>query len=80
MERHARRMLEELRRLLKATPFRPFTLNMADGRAFEIFHPEIVMVTRKGIVVIEDPAGYVDLLPAFLITGLKGLELSSSEQ
>jgi hypothetical protein len=28
----------------------------------------------------EDPAGYVDLLPAFLITGLKGLELSSSSE
>ena len=50
------------------------------GRAFEIFHPEIVMVTKKGIVVIEDPAGYVDLLPALLITGFKGLEFRSSEQ
>ena len=68
-------MLEELKRLLGAAPFRPFNLHMADGRIFEIQHPETVMVTRKGIVVIEDEKGYVDLLPGFLMTGLKGLDL-----
>ncbi|HEX8297400.1 MAG TPA: hypothetical protein VF593_13935 [Chthoniobacteraceae bacterium] len=73
-------MLEELRRLLHAAPFRPFNLHMADGRAFKIGHPEVVMVTKKGIVVVQDDAGYVDLLPGFLITGLKGLDLVSSER
>ncbi len=68
-------MIEELKRLLGAAPFRPFQLHMADGRVFDIHHPEIVMVTKKGIVVVEDAKGYVDLLPGFLMTGLKGLDL-----
>ena len=52
---------------------------MADGRVFQIPHSETVLVTKKGIVVVEDEKGYVDLLPGFLITGLKGLELSSPQ-
>lgn len=68
-------MIEELKRLLNAAPFRPFTLHMADGRTFSVHHPETVLVTKKGIVVVEDAQGFVDLLPGFLMTGLKGLEL-----
>jgi hypothetical protein len=72
-------MIEELKRLLTAAPFRPFNLHMADGRIFAISHPEVVMVTKKGIVVVEDENGYVDLLPGFLMTGLKGLDLVSPQ-
>ncbi len=39
---------QELRAALQATPFRPFTVRMADGRAFEIRHPDFLLVGPGG--------------------------------
>jgi hypothetical protein len=39
---------QELRAALRAMPFRPFTIRMADGRAFEIRHPDFLLVGPGG--------------------------------
>jgi hypothetical protein len=41
----------EIFRYLRAEPFRPFRINMASGRTFEIRHPEMVRVGRNDLVV-----------------------------
>lgn len=39
---------QELRATLQANPFRPFTVRMADGRSFEIRHPDFLLVGPNG--------------------------------
>jgi hypothetical protein len=36
--------LEELRRRLRRRPFQPFRVHLADGRVFDIRHPELQYV------------------------------------
>lgn len=42
---------DDLITLIKATPFRPFRLRVTDGTAFDIRHPEMLMVTRHAVIV-----------------------------
>jgi hypothetical protein len=63
-------MLDELKKWIKAIPFLPFTVHVADGRAFPVPHPDHILVTSKGLVVIEDDAGLVDILPILLVSGI----------
>lgn len=39
---------DQLREVLRAQPFRPFTVYIADGRKFTVDHPELMMVTPGG--------------------------------
>jgi hypothetical protein len=49
---------EELIEAIRAAPFRPFRLFLSDGRAFEIRHPEVLMVARHSATVgIQDSGG-----------------------
>jgi hypothetical protein len=45
---------DELRKLLRAAPFRPFRLHLADQRTFDVLHPEFVAIQPAGrwIVVV----------------------------
>jgi hypothetical protein len=42
---------EELRRLLKQKPFRPFRVLLTDGRQFDINHPEMNLLARSFIKI-----------------------------
>ena len=49
---------EEIRKLLRATPFIPFRVHTSDGNHFDIPHPEMAMLTRTALVVgrpVRDP-------------------------
>ena len=41
---------ESLRELMHAQPFIPFVLHTADGRNFDVPHPDFIAVTRNGRV------------------------------
>jgi hypothetical protein len=43
---------DDLQELRNARPFVPFRLYMADGRTFDVRHPEFVLVGRRGNAVI----------------------------
>jgi hypothetical protein len=49
---------------LKAEPFRPFRIQMASGRTFDIRHPEMLKVGKSNIVVFtlvsDDPQIFDD--------------------
>lgn len=49
----------DVRRLLRQQPFEPFRLCLVDGTAYEIRHPDLVMVERSTLAV----AGTVANLP-----------------
>ncbi|MEX2138204.1 MAG: hypothetical protein WD894_03005 [Pirellulales bacterium] len=43
---------EQFRATLHQQPFRPFTIRMADGRAFEVVHPDFIAQSQSGRTVI----------------------------
>jgi hypothetical protein len=43
--------MNEIRELLRAEPFQPFTLFVTDGRTFEIRHPEFVILSPFSIEI-----------------------------
>lgn len=59
--------IERLRTAYRATPFRPFTISLADGRKFKVNSPEFILVppaAQRTFVVVEDEESYsiIDLL------------------
>jgi hypothetical protein len=43
---------EQFRATLHQQPFRPFTIRTADGRAFDVAHPDFVAQSHSGRTVI----------------------------
>jgi hypothetical protein len=64
--------VEELRKSIVATPFVPFTLNIADGRRIPVTGRDFILVPpEKGrTIVVYQRDGDYDLLDALLITGV----------
>ncbi len=44
--------IQQLRAAHRATPFRPFTVHMADGRGFHVPHPDFLSMSPTGRTVI----------------------------
>jgi hypothetical protein len=44
--------VEQFRAALHLQPFKPFTIRMADGRAFKVLHPDFVAKSPTGRTVI----------------------------
>ncbi|MCH7840261.1 MAG: hypothetical protein IID38_08515 [Planctomycetes bacterium] len=63
----------EIENQLRQRPFLPFRLRMTDGTAFEVRHPEMLMVSRTIIAVAihrpraRDPEGIVLCDPVHVI-------------
>jgi len=65
---------EQLRTTIRAHPFQPFMIRMADGRQFAIPHPDFLSMSPSGRTAViyhpDDSASIVDLL---LMTELETL-------
>jgi hypothetical protein len=59
--------IEELQDLVRAAPFRPFTLGLADGSRFTIEHPEWIAFRGGRTAVVFDPDDRVHFLEIPLI-------------
>jgi hypothetical protein len=64
--------LDELRKCIIASPFQPFTLNIADGRRVPVSGRDFILIPpeRGRTVVVFQRSGEIDLLDALLITGV----------
>ena len=63
--------IAELRKVIRAQPFRPFTLHLADGREFPIDHPEFFLISRnERTLVVADTDGSVEIVDPPLVTSL----------
>jgi hypothetical protein len=64
--------IEQLRTFYSATPFRPFTIHLADGRAIPVHQREFIMAAPSGrtvsVYLPDDTLHVVDLL---LVTDLE---------
>jgi hypothetical protein len=63
---------EQLRSTLQQRPFRPFTIRMADGRTFDVPHPDFAAQSPTGrtVIVFHDDDSY-NLLDLLLMTELE---------
>jgi hypothetical protein len=56
---------ETVREFLRAAPFVPFTIHMADGKAFTVEHPDFATLSQAGGVLVINIGGdrfaWVDL-------------------
>ncbi len=63
---------EQFRSTLYLKPFRPFTIRMADGRTFDVAHPDFVAQSPSGrtVIVFQSDESY-SLLDLLLMTELE---------
>ena len=64
--------IQELRELRDATPFRPFSIHLADGRAIPVCHRDFVMSAPNGrTVIVYQPDSSFDIVDVMLVTSLR---------
>jgi hypothetical protein len=63
--------IDELRNHVKARPFVPFTVLVADGRSFRVPHEDFISQSPGGRTVIVYHGKVHTVLDALLITGLE---------
>ena len=51
-EKHLPMSADDLRNLLKASPFVPFRVYMTDGKLLDVRHPEYVHIDQRGRVAV----------------------------
>jgi hypothetical protein len=62
--------IEQLRRVARAEPFDPFTIHLADGRAFHVPHPEFITIPPTAVrtFVVAGPEEEYRIIDRRLIT------------
>ena len=63
---------DQFRNTLHQQPFRPFTIHMADGRAFQVTHPDFVAQSPSGrtVIVFQTDESY-SMLDLLLVSELE---------
>ncbi len=71
---------DELRRLLRAVPFRPFTVHLPSDRAFPVPHSEFAVLTPPGriLIVLHAEDNAFDILDVPLIARVEVHKATSS--
>ena len=68
--------IEQLRLMHRAQPFRPFRIHLADGRQFDVAHPEFLAVSPGGrtlsLAISDHAFEHIDLLLVTSIEELNG--------
>lgn len=63
---------EQFRNLLKAEPFRGFTIHLADGRHVPVRHSEFVLISPSGrTAIIYQPDETFNIVDLLLVTDLE---------
>jgi hypothetical protein len=69
---------DDVARLTRAVPFRPFRVVLADGRAFDILYPDMILPTRTtvglGIPSSASPPDGVERVEYVAPDGIRALE------
>jgi len=72
--------IQQIKRLREEKPFRPFRILTADGRSYDVLHPECLAQSPSGRLILiglpDDPSVTLDLL---LVGGIrKGIKLTKN--
>ncbi len=60
--------LDSIRSALRAQPFQPFTLRLADGRQETIRHPEFVAVGPRIVAVVREDNSFTTIEPLLIVS------------
>jgi hypothetical protein len=62
---------EDIRHTQHGQPFVPFVLHLADGRQFQIPHPEFMWVAPNGRrLTLEAPDGNMEIIDPLMVTSI----------
>jgi hypothetical protein len=62
---------EQIRQLLTAQPFRPFTIHLPEGRAVPVNHHDFALVSPDGrTLVVYDRDSVADIIDVMLIASI----------
>ena len=65
-------MKEKIRELLRTTPFVPFIIHTASGKAVHVPHPDFILAASDSPdVIVEEPNGQMHIINIMLITSLE---------
>lgn len=63
---------EALEKVIHRTPFQPFVLRLADGRALPVPHQDFISMHPTGrTVIVYGPKEDLEILDVMLVTGLQ---------
>ena len=60
--------LQGIREALQHQPFEPFALRLADGRALDVPHPEMVAVGKRRIIVVSADDSWSVIEPLMVVS------------
>ena len=62
---------EQIRKVHRAQPFKPFTLCAADGKEYTVKHPEFMAISPSGrTIVVSDTDDSFDIIDLLMITSI----------
>ena len=71
--------IQQLRAAHRASPFRPFTLHVANGRSFLVSHPDFLSISPTGrTVIVYEQDDSFSILDLQLLTELEVSQASGS--
>lgn len=63
--------IQEIKKLHRSQPFKPFTLRLADGNEYTVRHPEFFMVTESGrTIIVATPDDSFEIIDALLVASI----------
>ena len=66
--------IEQLREQVRAEPFQPFVIHLADGRGIPVVHREFIMPSPSGrTVAVYQPDDRMNMIDLLLVTDLEVL-------
>jgi hypothetical protein len=65
--------IDQIRKLNQAQPFHPFRLHLADSRALDVTHPELLAINEPGRTVVVATEGVFEIVDLLLVTSLEML-------
>ena len=64
--------VDQLRKFLRAAPFQPFRIHLADGRALPVEQPEMVAIAADHTIGVADRGdGTIEVVDLLLVTSLE---------
>jgi len=64
--------IEPVKQLYEATPFRPFTLHLADGRGILVRHREFMAAAPSGrTIIVYQPDDSFNIIDLLLVTDIE---------
>ena len=64
-------MLEEIRKLYRATPFLPFSLELSSGGVIKVPHQDYLWITPAGMILVCDDAGVAEFVSPGQVTRVR---------